>query len=268
MLETIDSIISLIGKANTVHDIYKKVCTLVKGDKIEQSLQSVSKQLGNVNSRVERLSDHILYAPNLQSIKNINQSRQQVVNDLRDVRASLEPVQKVLKEDILSSAMIWTPEKMKRAITKNPWEVLMNIRPVNLCIRPTDPDMLPILFEHNNMRYVGWQLRGTLPMLFDCEYHQLGVQSYSMPIKSNPISKPNTRSLDPFSKLAQQEKARREDPFLKLLQQPAKPRRQQTKIITQCKLCKSKFKLTDDKVGIKIRCPKCKEIFIVEILGK
>ncbi len=39
------------------------------------------------------------------------------------------------------------------------------------------------------------------------------------------------------------------------------------KVITQCPHCQSKFKLPDDEVGKKIRCPKCKEVFTVEILG-
>lgn len=39
------------------------------------------------------------------------------------------------------------------------------------------------------------------------------------------------------------------------------------KVITQCPHCKAKFKLPGDKVGKKIRCPKCKEVFTVEVLG-
>ena len=39
------------------------------------------------------------------------------------------------------------------------------------------------------------------------------------------------------------------------------------KIITQCPHCQSKFKLPGDKAGKRIRCPKCKEVFTVEILG-
>lgn len=39
------------------------------------------------------------------------------------------------------------------------------------------------------------------------------------------------------------------------------------KIITQCSNCQAKFKLGNDKVGKKIRCPKCKGIFVVAELG-
>ncbi len=36
------------------------------------------------------------------------------------------------------------------------------------------------------------------------------------------------------------------------------------KIITQCSHCNAKFKLGSEKVGKKIRCPKCKEVFVVQ----
>ena len=39
------------------------------------------------------------------------------------------------------------------------------------------------------------------------------------------------------------------------------------KIITQCSNCETKFKLDADKLGKKIRCPKCKGVFVVEEIG-
>jgi predicted Zn finger-like uncharacterized protein len=39
------------------------------------------------------------------------------------------------------------------------------------------------------------------------------------------------------------------------------------KIITQCTNCQAKFKLGGDKAGKKIRCPKCKGVFVVAELG-
>ncbi|PIE35022.1 hypothetical protein CSA56_05960 [candidate division KSB3 bacterium] len=39
------------------------------------------------------------------------------------------------------------------------------------------------------------------------------------------------------------------------------------KIITQCSSCQAKFKLGGDKIGKKIRCPKCKGVFVVNEIG-
>lgn len=36
------------------------------------------------------------------------------------------------------------------------------------------------------------------------------------------------------------------------------------KIITQCSNCQTKFKLGSDKLGKKIRCPRCKGVFVIE----
>lgn len=41
------------------------------------------------------------------------------------------------------------------------------------------------------------------------------------------------------------------------------------KIITQCSNCQTKYKLGSDKLGKKIRCPKCKSVFVIkEIAAK
>ncbi len=39
------------------------------------------------------------------------------------------------------------------------------------------------------------------------------------------------------------------------------------KIITQCSNCQAKFKLGSEKLGKKIKCPKCKSVFVVEAVG-
>jgi hypothetical protein len=67
--------------------------------------------------------------------------------------------------------MIQTPQKMQDAMKKDPWEILTDIRPWSRTKIPNDPDMVPIMFNHEGITYVGWQKHGTLPMLFNCEYN-------------------------------------------------------------------------------------------------
>jgi hypothetical protein len=151
-------------------------------------LQQISEQLCGIKLHVERLSDNILYAHNLQGISDTTQKQQQLVQNLRDIRESLEPASKSLQQNILSSAIILTPEKMRQALIKNPWEILFDVRPANLSTQPTNPELIPILFEHNKLQYIGWQLKGTLPILFDCEYHELWIPSnISSPINDETI---------------------------------------------------------------------------------
>ena len=68
---------------------------------------------------VDRLSDHILYAPSIQQVRDTTRTRQEHLEDGRQLRALLEPAQQGLQEDILSTAIemyrdmamtFWLPE--------------------------------------------------------------------------------------------------------------------------------------------------------------
>jgi nitrous oxidase accessory protein NosD len=171
-----ETAISLLGDINTVSSFYKNVCGIFKKDKNSQHFDRVVEHLGGIRAQVERLSDTILYAPSLQAVQDMGTTRQQQMSNLRDVREQLEPVQRAIGTEILSSAVILTPEKMQQALVKDPWEVLHDIRPVNLFKADRlPPEGVPVLFEHQNTRYLGWQLRGTLPILFNCRYDELWV---------------------------------------------------------------------------------------------
>lgn len=171
-----ETAISLLGDINTVSSFYKNVCGIFKKDKNSQHFERVVEHLGGIRAQVERLSDTILYAPSLQAVQDMGRTRTQQTSNLRDVREQLEPVQRAIGTEILSSAVILTPERMQQALIRDPWEVLCDIRPVNLFkADKLPPEGVPVLFEHEGLRYLGWQLRGTLPILFNCRYDELWV---------------------------------------------------------------------------------------------
>jgi formylglycine-generating enzyme required for sulfatase activity len=174
MLETF---LSLGSGINTAIELYKNVTGLFKGDEKAQCLEQMNQHLGNISSHIERLSDKILYAPNMQVVSDVTKTRQQKVEDLRETRACLEPVQRALGDEILSSAMILTPSKMRNAMAANPWEVLDNICPLNRVRPHPNINMVPVLFEDSGVPYIGWQLRRTLPILFDCQFDELWTPS-------------------------------------------------------------------------------------------
>ncbi len=188
------SLISIMEGFNTAHDSYKIISGVIKGNKNEttQYLEQMNNNLAEMNNNLagikhqfERLADNILYTPTLQSVQDVTQSRQRTIEDLREVRASLEPVQRAVGEEILSSAMITTPDKMQNALVKSPWEVLVDIRPVNLATKPNNnPDMVPIIFNHGGVYYIGWQMRGSLVPVFDCQYDELWVPTSALGVSS------------------------------------------------------------------------------------
>jgi len=171
----LNTIISILGGVNTGFDVYSKASAIFKGNKSEEYLKKISLNIKKLNVKVERLSENILYASNLDVISDINNNRQKYVDHSRDVRELLEPVQQSIGEEILSSAIIYSPEKMQKSMQKNPWEVLENITPVNFVSPQPNPNKIPVLFNHNSNIYVGWQMKGILPLLFDCNFDEVNI---------------------------------------------------------------------------------------------
>ncbi len=164
----IGTILSVVGGVSEAINIYKFGSTLAKGSDAERVLGA----LDRIHAQVERLNDNILYAPGIEGLSPMAGAAQRL-GDLREARALLEPVQVALGGEIVSSGLIETPHKMERAMLENPWAVLEDIRPQHLAVHQTNPDKVPVLFMHQGLRYIGWQMRGALPVLFNCELRDL-----------------------------------------------------------------------------------------------
>jgi WD40 repeat protein len=177
-----ESILCIMNGHQTNHHLYQRAGGIIKGHQ-----ETATQYLNRIAINVERLSEKIWYAPSAISVQDVSKPNQQYVDDLREVRACLEPVQRAVGEKILSSAMIATPLKMQQALAKNPWEVLMDIRPLNLATKPPYADMTPMLFSHKGVLYLGWQMRGALPQLFNCQYDELW--------RPNPLLETRTSSI-------------------------------------------------------------------------
>jgi len=187
----ITEILTLMEGFNSAHDFFERITGIFNGgknennqylDKICQSLQGIDSSLKNPH--FERLSDNIIYTPLFESVRDITQTQQKIIEDLRDVRASLEPVQQALGGEIISSAMIETPNKMQNALSRSPWEVLTDIRPAHLAPQPNNPDLVPIFFKYQGIYYIGWQLRGALIPAFDCEFSKIWTPNDSINFES------------------------------------------------------------------------------------
>ncbi len=157
-MEIITSCLAILGAVSGAATLHGYFTGLKTGNEIR-----------HIQPRVERLSDHILYTPSIQQVHAINETSDKV-SDLRELREMLEPVQTGLNQDILSTAVLSTPSKLKEAFRKDPFEVLIETRPVGRAKKPSNPDLLPIFFHENGVHYVGWQTRGVLPLIFNCDY--------------------------------------------------------------------------------------------------
>jgi len=179
----LETAISLVGGLADGFSLYDSVSTLFKGDKNKKLLEQM-------NCHLERISDNMLLAGDYKGVTDTTKAQQNQITNPREVRQLLEPLQHVTNEEIISSALINTPDKMINAMDGNPWEVLHNITPAVFAQQPNDPTMVPVMFEHGGTRYIGWQKKGTLPILFNCELHDLSQSHLPPPVIR---SKPETR---------------------------------------------------------------------------
>jgi formylglycine-generating enzyme required for sulfatase activity len=163
----IETIITIYETLTTAQDAYKRLSNLIYGNKQEQYLQQIATDMKDMKVHIERLSDTILYAVNLDGIDTLDTQKPQYFNDLREIRQLLEPLQKVQKEPLLSSAMIEAPRPMR---SKNPRHVLQDISPLEYITIPVvDHPWEPMLFQENGIYYVGWQTPAYLSKL-GCQY--------------------------------------------------------------------------------------------------
>jgi len=163
----IDTIITIVDALAATYDASKCISNLMFGDKQDKYLQQIATDMTDMKVHIERLSDTILYAVNLDGIDTLDTKKPQYFNDLREIRQLLEPLQKVQKEPLLSSAMIEAPRPMR---SKNPRHVLQDISPLEYITIPVvDHPWEPMLFQENGIYYVGWQTPAYLSKL-GCQY--------------------------------------------------------------------------------------------------
>lgn len=175
----INTIVSILGLG------HQYISGIQQDKKIDQFINHLS----NINTNIEKLSDRIYYAPTIRPIISASED----IRDRREILRNIEPLAKALDREMLLTGVTSTPEKTQKGIKANPWEMLDNIRPHNLAEQHSNPDMIPIMFENNNTNYIGWQLKGAIPILFDWEFNE-DNELWSSASKGSSQVNPNLNS--------------------------------------------------------------------------
>lgn len=174
MLLELETFIAICSLINTSYGLYQTISGIFQGNKSKgQDVKKTVAVLQRSGISVNLLSNNTFYAPHLKAVTNQTQRSQHHLTNLRRVRGYLAPIQSALKQDILSSSMIPTPQKFLQEMRKNPWDVLEYIRPIQHTKPLTDSSYVPLVFEHNKIFYTGWIKRGLLPSAFNCSYNEL-----------------------------------------------------------------------------------------------
>jgi len=123
-----------------------------------------------MSQRVERLSDHLYHLPVVQDVRARDFGSERRLESNRELLALLQPVQSELSGDVLCTSVVSTPALLRDAFGKDPWDVLMSVRPAHRPASAPVADAVPVLFLDDGRSFVGWQMRGALPSLFGCEF--------------------------------------------------------------------------------------------------
>ncbi|KOR28611.1 hypothetical protein TI03_04350, partial [Achromatium sp. WMS1] len=92
MIETVP-ILTLFGATSDHNDFCKNVSTVWHGENPEQLIQNLLEESITTGTKIERISDHILYAPDMHHIKDTSQTHPRQVQDPQELRACLESIQ-------------------------------------------------------------------------------------------------------------------------------------------------------------------------------
>ena len=161
MLENIISVGSAaIGVGGSAASIYSAVSAIGTGRFQNRLLALLAPR------NVVRLNEHILYAPDSEPLV----ARGSRPIDPRAVLQSLERVQRALKQDIITSGILPTPEELQRQFNLNPRDCLVGIEPLHELRIGRSPDWAPILFMGDGVPLVGWQKVGMLRALLGFEF--------------------------------------------------------------------------------------------------
>ena len=159
-----ESSLAVLGAISSLTGLHSWFTGIHTGRRMDQILEAVKKGGG----RHEQLSENVTYT-DIEEVR-VLEGRSEKFSRLSDMESLLSPIQKMLNADLLSTALISTPELLRQQFRRDPWEVLVEIRPFSRAQRPTNPALLPILFQEEGEYYVGWQTKGVIETVLGAEY--------------------------------------------------------------------------------------------------
>lgn len=163
-MSLIGTAVSCLANVLGIHGWFSGLRT---GREVRQTLDHVER----MHAHVEHISDRISVVSQLEMARPAHDQSLARVH-AKDIYDLFAPLQRSLDEDLLVGAVFEAPGQLRKALEEDPWKVLIEVRPLIRATRPTNPDLVPVLFHDNGVQYVGWQMRGILPSLFGVEFSE------------------------------------------------------------------------------------------------
>lgn len=183
-LATILTVLNIADKGKGLYDWFTGVS---HGERLRKTVEELEK----TKAEVKRLSDNLLWAPTYQQAINLENIRAQQIHDPKEVAAAFEPYARASQEQTIVTSIPKSPARLRAAFERDPFELLIDIRPAHRAKRPLDPDFVPIMFNDGHQRYIGWQKIGALPSLFECDFTTAAPTAQPKPIALEPATRSN-----------------------------------------------------------------------------
>jgi len=184
----IETIFTLLETSIVGHDVYKYFSSIKSGKQVDEHLQQLATEMKDLKLHVERLSDTLLYAVNLDGARAIQQSEPHYINDLRQLRQLLEPVQQGLEQPLLASAMM--AAEPPADIIKQLRRELIFLAPLEFITFPAEKrDWVPMLFQEQGEYWIGWQSPAVLSQLGYDYYAQWRPNQNQLPPQQQGIGR-------------------------------------------------------------------------------
>jgi hypothetical protein len=139
------------------------------GISTKDQMKAAILEFERTRAEVKRLSDLILYAPAVRQVSSVQRTSSRVSKE-KEVKAMLDPLARALNSEILASAIVSVPPKLKKALKGDTRQVLADIRPLPEVVKAPFDNMVPVIFTENQTRYVGWQMPFILESMFGCRF--------------------------------------------------------------------------------------------------
>lgn len=135
---------------------------------------TVSNKLEQIHSQIEQLDRHLFYLPR-QEVWNTRIGTQEIIENLRQIRDIANATQQILGLDMIISAPIISPDRLRKFFHTRPEDILFDIRPIRngeevTHLRHSDPTLLPLIFSKWGQEFAGFIKVGYLKDYLDCEY--------------------------------------------------------------------------------------------------
>ena len=161
MLESILTILTIAEKGTKLYDWFTGASIGANADRLLEQRRG--------SGSILKISDRIFVD---ESVKQVSSNKSILLSDQKMIKLMVEPISDEINGTVFTSQIDSTPIRLRLAFEKDPWSVLDDVRPLKRIIHEPRPGWVPIQFIDEGQPYVGWQKKGMLPQMFDCDFDE------------------------------------------------------------------------------------------------